>query len=85
MTLDRINTNRGYEPGNVRWATRLEQQNNRRFTERYTLNGETRSLAEWCKVHGVNRQTAWSRIHKAGWQPEQALTAPANKANRAWR
>lgn len=38
-SIDRIDNNRGYEAGNLRWATRTEQARNKRVYKR-TKNGE---------------------------------------------
>lgn len=48
-TLDRIDNNKNYEPGNVRWANSSVQANNRRSNVRVTYNGETKSLKDWSR------------------------------------
>lgn len=47
--VDRIDNNRGYEPGNVKWSTDLEQNNNSRKCRKITLNGETLSFTQWAR------------------------------------
>jgi hypothetical protein len=74
-TLDRINNNGNYEPGNVRWATRTEQNRNRRDNRMMTLNGETYCMAEWAEKLGVDYAILHGRLYQ-GWSDERALTAP---------
>jgi hypothetical protein len=52
-TLDRIDASKGYEPGNVRWAT-IEVQNNHLKTCRYIEDdGERLSVADWARKLGL--------------------------------
>lgn len=56
-TLDRIDVNRGYEPGNCRWATATEQRNNRRDVKLYTYAGKTMTLTDWIReITGHNER-----------------------------
>lgn len=76
-SLDRINVNGNYEPGNCRWATVTEQQRNRRDTRFVTAFGETKSAADWaedsrCKV---SRDRIYYRLDR-GWSPEAAIATP---------
>lgn len=71
--VDRIDNGRGYEPGNVRWATRSEQMQNTRVTVRISAFGKTQTLCEWARETGIRRRTLeWRRDN--GWEPERILT-----------
>lgn len=72
-SLDRINNDGNYEPGNVRWATNSEQQRNTRANVFLSLQGATRSIAEWSSILGIPYATIRGR-HLRGYVDEKALS-----------
>lgn len=76
-TLDRIDNDKGYEPGNVRWATSAEQARNRRSNRWITIGEETLCLTDWCARIGIKSCTASYRVRELGWSWEKAVTVPA--------
>ena len=78
MQLDRIDNDEGYRPGNVRWATALEQAQNRRLSQssnRIAIHGVVRSAAAWAALLGLSRQAMYGRLRR-GWSIEDAITTP---------
>lgn len=74
-TLERINNDGNYGPGNCRWATRTEQARNTRTNRLITFRGETRPAAAWAEITGLKSATIRWRLSR-GWSVERALTMP---------
>jgi len=75
-TLDRIDNDKGYEPGNTRWATQREQMNNRRANVRIDWRGQSLTIAQAAETAGLETATLAFRM-KAGWDIDRAMTTPS--------
>jgi hypothetical protein len=72
-TLSRKDNDGNYTPGNCCWASKIEQENNKRTNTKVIFNGETHTIAEWARIIGLKKNTLVGRISIHRWPIEKAL------------
>ena len=77
-TLDRIDNASGYSRDNCRWATHIEQHNNKRGNLHLTYDGITKTCAQWARHVGVSYGCFISRVRR-GWSMKKIVETPVRK------
>lgn len=79
LTLERIDNNGDYEPGNCKWITLAAQQLNTRQIKYYSYLGNPYTLRQLSEISGIQMHTIDMRIKKLGWSVEDAVTRPLRR------
>jgi len=83
MLLERPDNDGDYGPSNFLWATRKEQNSNRRNCIYVMHGGERVTLKEACRQRGLVYRAVHKRIVNRGWTIEKALTTPIRGVSHA--
>lgn len=80
LQIDRIDNSKGYYPENCRLVEPKVNCRNRRSNRLLTLNGETKTMAEWAECLGMSYKAIEHRVNR-GLSDEEALTREVTRGH----
>jgi len=81
-SIERVDNDLGYSPGNCIWALPRIQGNNKRNNIVLTFQNQTHTLAEWSRIQHIDYAVLRARVRRYKWSVERALTEPVKILNR---
>ena len=72
-SIERIDNSKGYEPGNCRWATHLEQMQNTRWNRYVMLKGDRVCVSEAARRLGIKNNRIFGRVRDHGVTHQEAV------------
>jgi hypothetical protein len=79
FTIERIKNSGNYEPGNCRWASRKDQNNNTTRNHQITFRGQTKTMAQWAEDTGLSYTLIRRRLW-LGWTVDDVFTKPIKRS-----